>query len=105
MTTWIILNSVLRLVLAFILTFKLVAFYDNFKPTERVGMGLMGGSAILTLAPIWTNGPTPFDDWSTFVFTLGAVVYFVGRLTRHRRHNRANDLMIAQARAHREGRK
>lgn len=81
-----LLNSVLRLALTGMLTFKLIRYQDTFNPLERAGMGLMGGSSLLTVAIIMDVGKhgTPFDGWAGSVLTLGALIYFTGRMMRHR---------------------
>jgi hypothetical protein len=96
---WIIINTLLSLVLSAMLIHKLVNWRDNFIPLERIGMGLMAGSVLMTIPVIWTHGPTPFDTWTTTVLRLGAVLYFAGRLSRHMRHFRNNATMASQARA------
>lgn len=97
---WTIINTILSLALSLILVHKLLNWFDNFNRLERFGMGLMAGSVLLTIPALWLYGPTPFDQWTTALLRLGAVVYFVGRLSRHRRHWIRNRAMIEAARNH-----
>ena len=97
MMFWPILNALAGAVAASILAYKLSCLADKFTPLERVGMGLWGGGMILTIGPILSDTPTPFEDWSGFLIRVGSCLYLIGRLTRHRFNNwRA----VRQARRH-----
>jgi hypothetical protein len=106
MMTYVILNSLLRVTLTALLAFKLIYFGDMLNRIERLGMGMMGGASFLTVALIIDvhKEGTPFDGWATTLLTLGAIIYFGGRLSRHRRHRRANAIAIEDARRHFERR-
>lgn len=86
---WPCLNATLGVIVACILVYKLVWRAHRFTWVERLGMGLLGASMILTLGPILSEHPTPFEDWSGTLLRVGCAVYFVGRLTRHRMNNAA----------------
>lgn len=79
------INATLRIALAILLSFKLYHYYDRFNLAERVGMGIMGGTTFLTIAPVLDTGHagTPFDGWAGTLFTAGALCYFMGRMSRH----------------------
>ena len=62
---------------------------------ERIGMGLLGTGALLTIGPILWPEASPFEDWSVALFRLGCVIYLFGRLLKHKH---ANDEMVRQAR-------
>ncbi|MDF2603028.1 hypothetical protein [Sphingomonas sp.] len=88
---WISLNATLALLVCGLATYKLLAHFDDFKPIERVGLGIMAGSVLLTLPPLVVEGGTPFDDWSPAALRLGIALYLAGkveRLLRHARNNR-----------------
>ena len=98
---WAVVNSVLRLALTMLLTYKIIKHGHQLIPLERVGMGMMGGGGLLSVPVIMGNAndtTTPFDGWSTSVLTIGALLYFSGRLTRHIRHERNNKRAAQQAR-------
>lgn len=87
-----LLNTCLRVAVTLIVTYKLIEFYDEYKPTERVGLALMGSGSFLTVPPIWAYQPGEgvFDGWSVTVMTAGIILLLFGRMTRHIRH-RANN--------------
>lgn len=97
------LNTILSLALAAILAHKLTSWRDSFNCAERMGMGLMAGSVLLTIPLMWA-APSPFDFWSTALLRGGAVIYFLGRLSRHYRHWCRNQATIEQARVHQQER-
>jgi cbb3-type cytochrome oxidase subunit 3 len=98
--TWIIFNSILSVLAAVFVTYKLVFFGDMLNAPERLGMGLMGSAMILTMAILWDYERlgTPFDGWATALFRLGLLLYLAGRLSRHNRHRRANAAQVVAAR-------
>lgn len=103
MAAWSIANAALSGGLAAILSYKLIVWGASYNFPERLGMGLMGGSVILTIAPLLTSGPTPFDGWSTALLRLGAIIYFAARLYRLIKHRHANTRAKRDAVAYREG--
>lgn len=98
MIVWDIANSLLRLALAVILVWKVLRFNPLFNTFERWGQSIMGGTSLLTITVIWDLQRSPFDGWATTLFTLGALMYFIGRMTRHWRHEKANLAQIRQGR-------
>lgn len=98
MIVWDILNSLFRLAIAAILIWKLVRFPGLFNPLERYGMSLAAGSSLLTITVIWDMQRSPFDGWATALFSLAVLVYFVGRMTRHWRHEANNRAQLRQGR-------
>lgn len=98
MIAWDILNSLMRLGIAMIVVWKLYRFNPLFNSWERYGMGIAGGCSLLTVTVIWDLERSPFDGWATSLFSFGIFLYFIGRMTRHWRHERNNALQIAQGR-------
>ena len=96
MIVWDFVNSLARLALAAILVWKLVRFPGLFNALERHGQGLMAGTSILTITVIWDGTRSPFDGWANALFSIGALIYFSGRATRHWRHEAANRAQIRQ---------
>lgn len=95
------LNIIASLLVAGILTYKLIWRADRFTCMERVGMGLIGGGSILTVGPLMSLAPTPYEDWSATLMRLGLAVYFIGRMLRHQHRNAA---AVRQAQKYLEGR-
>lgn len=86
--SWLFANAILRLAVTIMCAIELSRFAEMLNRMERLGIGLMGGSAFLTIPVIIDRGihGTPFDGWASTVFSLGAVIYFAGRMTRLSRH-------------------
>lgn len=82
-----------------ILVWKLYRFSHLFNAFERWGMSITGGCSLLTITVIWDAERSPFDGWATSLFSLGVLLYFLGRSSRHWRHERNNAAML-----HRGGR-
>jgi hypothetical protein len=97
MTIWAVLNVVASLIVAVIVAFKLCRWPDKFTPMERVGMALVGAGSLMTVGPIISFAPTPFEDWSATLLRGGCAIYFIGRMLRHRHLNAA---AVRQARSH-----
>ncbi|BBD98055.1 hypothetical protein SAMIE_1015560 [Sphingobium amiense] len=91
MIAWDILNSLARLMIAAILIWKLIRFPALFNAWERYGMSVAAGCSILTVTVIWEAQRSPFDGWATSLFSLGILLYFIGRATRHFRHQQRNE--------------
>ena len=87
---WIIVNAILSIGLATLVSYELVSWGSSYNYPERVGMGLIGGSVILTIGPLLTSEPTPFDGWATALLRVGAILYFSARLSRFIKHRHAN---------------
>lgn len=98
MIAWDVLNSLARLAITGILIWKLVRFPLLFNLWERYGMAIAAGTSILTITVIWEGERSPFDGWATSLFSLGVLVYFIGRTLRHWRHEENNRKHIAQGR-------
>jgi len=98
MIVWDILNSLARLAIAVILVWKLVRFWDLFNAWERHGMAVAAGTAVMTITVIWEGQRSPADGWATTLFSFGVLLYFIGRGSRHWRHERNNKLQIKQGR-------
>lgn len=97
--TWDIINTIGRLLLTFIVVYKLTQFRELMISMERLGLGMMGGGSFLTVAVIWERERSPFDGWAVSILTIGAVVFLAGRTWRDRRHQRANDAQVMGMRA------
>jgi len=98
MIAWDILNSLARLLIAAILIWKLLRFPGLFNSWERNGMALGAGTALLTITVIWDGERSPFDGWATTLFSFAMLLYFIGRTTRHWRHERNNAAQLRQGR-------
>lgn len=98
---WILANAVLRLALTIVLSVELARYPEMLNRSERLGIGIMGGTCFLTI-PVIINGGngTPFEGWASTLFTFGALVYFCGRMTRLARHSLANAKMRREAVKH-----
>lgn len=83
---WASFNAFCSIIVAIILTFDLGYMHEKFTPIERVGMGILGGSMVLSIGPLWVSN-SPFEDWSSGLLRLGCAIYFVGRMTRHKYNN------------------
>lgn len=101
MSVWALINAVSGALAAAIVAYELAWLANKFTPAERVGMGLVGAGMILTIGPILSVAPTPYEDWSGTLIRIGIAVYSIGRLTRHRYNNWAQR---RQARRHFGGR-
>lgn len=99
MIVWDIINSILRVCIAVIIAWKLWRFSPLFNFWERYGMGIAGGCSLLTITVIWKGERSPYDGWAATLFSFGVLLYFVGRMTRHWRHERNNRLMVGAAKA------
>lgn len=91
MIAWDILNSLARLAITVILVWKLVRFPQLFNSWERYGMSIAAGCSVLTITVIWEAQRSPFDGWATTLFSLGIFLYFIGRMTRHWRHEKIGE--------------
>lgn len=89
MTIYPLLNIIASLIVAGIIAYKLTARVDKFTVVERLGMGMIGAGSILTIGPLMSVEPTPFEDWSATLLRIGCAVYFYGRMTRHHYNNAA----------------
>lgn len=82
MTLWLILTTIFRVCIAAIVVVKLTRYRGTFNYPERLGLGLAGGAGLLTIANTW-NRHSPFEGWAMTLFTLGFLIYLIGRMTRH----------------------
>ena len=98
MIWWDNLNSLARLAIAAILIWKLVRFPTLFTAWERYGMAVAAGTSVLTITVIWDGQRSPADGWATSRFSLGVLLYFIGRTTRHWRHEANNRAQLKQGR-------
>lgn len=101
---WDITNSILRLILMGLAVVAITKYRHMFLRDERVGLGIMGGCAFLTIGVIWERQNSPFDGWATSLFTFGAVLFLNGLLRRKSRHDRANEAQLKVAEAWMKGR-
>jgi hypothetical protein len=97
MIAWIILNTLFRVGIMVIVAYKLTAYRDMFNCAERIGLGMAGGAAFLTLPQIWAMPDSPFEGWASTVFSAGFFIYLMGRMSRHWRHRRNNNSMKRRA--------
>ena len=94
----VIVAASLRLCLTALVIYKLLRWGHMLIKIERFGLGIIGGSAFMTVPVILDahKEGTPFDTWSGTLFTFGVALYLAGRLSRHIRHERANNALVAQ---------
>ncbi len=104
--TLVIFSAFLRCVLTTLVIYKLLWWGHMLNHLERIGLGLVGGSAFMTIPVILDahRDGTPFDVWAGIVFTVGGIAYLLGSLSRHIKHERRNNEALEQARAHFTGR-
>jgi hypothetical protein len=97
-----VLNAAACISLTVLVTGTMMAFRDQFIWVERLGIGLMGGSSFLTIAPLvdLSRDGTPFDAWPSFLLKIGCIMLFSGRLYRLLRHEQANILQKRFAAEH-----
>lgn len=102
MIAWTVINVLSSIVVAMIVTFKLLGYADQFNLGERLGMGMIAGGMLMRIGPILGHAAfreqTPFDDWSVTLLHLGLATYFVARMMRIHRHWIANERAKRQAR-------
>jgi len=95
MTAWTIINVLSSIVVAMIVTFKLLAYPDQFTLGERMGMAGIAAGMLMRIGPIlgrnFFGEQTPFDDWSVTLLHVGLATYFIARLARIHRHWIANE--------------
>lgn len=103
MFVWNIVNAIGSVGLAAVLSYMMIIWGNAYNFPERLGMGLMGGSVILTITPLLTTEPAPFDGWATALLRFGAILYFAARLYRLVKHRHANTKAKRDAVAHMEG--
>lgn len=104
MTTWDIINSLLRLALTGLVIYKLSQFREMANMAERLGLGMMGGGSFLTIGVIIEGHDSPYDGWAATVLTIGMVLLIGGRTWRDMKHQRANSQMIERAKEWQRGR-
>jgi hypothetical protein len=97
LTLWPVVNVIASFIVALIIAYKLVCLHDRFTHMERAGMGLIGAGALLTIGPLTSTYPTPYEDWSATLLRVGCMIYFIGRILRHKHNNAA---AVRQARRH-----
>lgn len=97
---WTATGVVSSICILAIVAWKLTVWHHCFNVSERVGMGLTGAGAFLTIPAILQAPGNPFDGWAMAIFRMGVCIYFIGRMLRHRRHKQRNDEAIAQAHAY-----
>jgi hypothetical protein len=102
MTFWPIFNAAWSVLGALALAVLLIRKPFHFTPPERAGLSLLAAGMILTIGPILSTAPTPFEDWAASLLRVGGAVFAVGHLARHWLNNRA---AVRQARAHLERRR
>lgn len=84
---WPIINTIASAAAALIIAYKLICLHQRFNLTARIGMGLIGGGLVLTIGPILSTAPTPFEDWSGTMVRIGLSVYFIGQMLKRRQHS------------------
>lgn len=105
LSVWEFSNIVFRACIVLVVVVKLAGFWNTYRLGQRIGLGLIGGCALMTI-PVILDGPaSPFAEWAGAVFSFGVLAYAGGGLLRNLKHSRANQQQIAHAKAHLGGRK
>jgi len=101
-----ILAALLRFTMVAFIAYKVVRWGYMLNYVERVGLGIMGGSAFLTIPVILDGGAegTPFDNWAGVLMSVGILLYLGGRMSRHIQHEARNDAAVSKARDYLVGR-
>lgn len=76
---WNLLAAISNGIIACLVTYKLYCCFHRFNMVERIGLGLLGGSALVTIPPL-VLPYAPSAEWGVFTFRFGIAVYLVGRL-------------------------
>jgi hypothetical protein len=100
-------NTIARLALTLFIAVAIDIYADDLNKTERVGLGLLGGSSFMTIGPIWGSYQrvqTPYDQWSGFLMTMGCLIFAGGRMWRLHRHRLRNRRARDEARQYLAGR-
>lgn len=94
-------NAILRIAITLTVVFKLLRYGHLLNQAERVGLAVAGSGSFLTLAPIWDvyREGTPYDIWAGVLLAFGFLLYMLGRLSRHIRHDRNNRAQVELSRA------
>jgi len=97
-----ILAASLRFMLVALVAYKVVRWGYMLNQIERFGLGIMGGSAFLTIPVILDSHSegTPFDTWAGVLLSFGIILYLGGRISRHVRHEHNNELAKEQSLQH-----
>lgn len=96
-------NMAVSIILTMMVSWALVRFGEGMIEVERLGLGLIGGSSFMTLAPIYGSVyqiETPFDQWSGILLRVGCLIFAIGRVVRIYRHQLRNQAQVDAARAH-----
>lgn len=96
---WPIVNICFRAMLTLVATVGMIRYGDRLSLAERIGIGMVGGSSIMTIPLIWDvyKRGTPFDGWATSILTIGCIVFATGRMYRIHQHEKNNDYARADA--------
>jgi hypothetical protein len=96
---WPLCNTVLLLALIFFLVHDLIYYREAHIFVERIGQGVLGGSAVMRIAA-WWDPVGPFENWSATLFLAGLVMCAGGRWWRNRRHAVNNERQVRIADEH-----
>ena len=97
LNAWESLSLACRFGVALVVVIKLTRFYDHYRIGERIGLGIAGGCALLSMGVVMQGDTSPFRDWANASFALGVLIYFCGRLHRQLRHDAANRAHLRRA--------
>lgn len=102
MLSLVLLSAFLRLMLSCVIAHMLTRVAHMLNARERIGAGLMGGAALMTVPVILdvNKEGTPFDTVAGLLFTFGAILFFRGFVRRKLGHERRNEEAVEQARSH-----
>lgn len=80
---WEPLAAACNVAIALLVSYKLYFCFHHYNAWERLGLGLFGGSALITIPPLIYPG-VPTADWAIFTFRAGLIVYLIGRILARR---------------------
>lgn len=84
--TWVIVNSLASVIVFVSICYLLGAHGHRFNLLERLGFGLTGAGAILTIGAVMSRQDivlhSPYDDWSGTLLRLGIMLSMFGVIGR-----------------------
>lgn len=87
MTSWALINCILSIIVAVVITYDMTRNVAVISCPQRIGMGLISAAVVMNIGPIMARdgtpfgmGPsTPYDDWASMLLRIGMIVYFGAR--------------------------
>lgn len=104
--TLVFFSAMMRVGVSALMAWVLIRIGHLLNVVERIGLGLIGGSCLMTAVVIYADQrySTPFDTWAGFLLGAGMVLFFTGFVSRKLKHERNNTATIMRATAHLQAR-